>query len=222
MPRKRAKQSARLAQRSALGYDLPPQAKKRGEWGDTPRRAIELLRGPPPPSKKLRIRKDDLNENAPTAGAKTATTGKTLSIPMDMHIRHGERLKDFNERVEQAFAHDINQTMRSNLRSESNRKKRQRRREIFKEKKLAQDPIAAQKAEEDELDFARAPLSRSLHDVVQAPPTLTARPKERRKKAEDAAIQLPERPKPSAARQRILDEERERVIQQYRAQKHRS
>ena len=67
------------------------------------------------------------------------------------------------------------------------------------------DEAAAQR------EFARAPSSRSLHDVALAPPTITARPKERRPTST--------RPKPSPARQRILDEERQRVIELYRAQK---
>jgi hypothetical protein len=130
-----------------------------------------------------------------------------------MHIRPGERLSDFNQRVEQEFAHDIYASMRTNQRSESNQKKRQRRRDVLKAKKRAasgsddddDDESAAQR------EFARAPSSRSLHDVALAPPTITARPKERRPTST--------RPKPSPARQRILDEERQRVIELYRAQK---
>lgn len=193
MPRKRAKHSVRVANRDAMQHDLPPDNKRRGEWGDMPRRAIELFRGPLP--KK---------EAAPAASNVT-------SIP-PMHIRPGERLSDFNQRVEQKFAHDIYSSMRTNQRSESNQKKRQRRRDMLKAKKRSasgsddeDDERAAQR------EFARAPSSRSLHDVALAPPTITARPKERRQKST--------RPKPSPARQRILDEERQRVIEQYRAQK---
>ena len=194
MPRKRAKHSVRVANRDAMEHDLPPDNKRRGEWGDMPRRAIELFRGPPP--KK---------EAAPAKATNT-------SIP-PMHIRPGERLSDFNQRVEQEFAHDIYASMRTNQRSESNQKKRQRRRDVLKAKKRAasgsddddDDESAAQR------DFARAPSSRSLHDVALAPPTITARPKERRPTST--------RPKPSPARQRILDEERQRVIELYRAQK---
>lgn len=109
--------------------------------------------------------------------------------------------------------------MRAELRSESNQKKRQRRRELLKAKKRAADPVA-QRAAEEAADFQRARQARSLHDIAQAPPTITARPKERLKRKtlplDDA---LAQRPKPSAARQRILDEERQRVIAQYRLQK---
>lgn len=132
--------------------------------------------------------------------------------------------------MEQAFASDINATMRSELRSESNQKKRQRRRELLKAKKRASDPFAAQAAEATS-DFRQATQSKSLHDVAQAPPTITAIPKERLKRKASSTTPTPlaaldaqaaARPKPSAARQRILDEERQRVIQQYRAMKHRT
>lgn len=110
--------------------------------------------------------------------------------------------------------------MRSELRSESNQKKRQRRREMLKEKKRRADP-ERQRALDAEHDFRRASQTKSLNDVAQAPPTLTAVPKERlvRKHTHDALDAQAARPKPSAARQRILEEERQRVIQQYRAQK---
>ena len=112
--------------------------------------------------------------------------------------------------------------MRAELRSESNQKKRQRRRELLKAKKRAADPQAARAAEEA-ADFERASQSRSLHDVAQSPPTITARPKERLKRKAPALVEaLAQRPKPSAARQRILDEERQRVIAQYRSMKGRS
>lgn len=121
--------------------------------------------------------------------------------------------------MEQAFSSDINRTMRAELRSESNQKKRQRRRELLKAKKRAADPMAARAADEA-ADFARASQARSLHDVAQAPPTITARPKERLKPKSPALVEaLAQRPKPSAARQRILDEERKRVIAQYRSMK---
>lgn len=190
MPRKRAKQATRLAHRSALEHNLAPQSKRRGEWGDAPRKAIELFSGPP--SKR---RAED--ESAPPA-----------SIP-ELKIRPGERIRDFNQRVEQEFAHDIYASMRTNQRSESNQKKRQRRRERLKAKKQQQRGVGD--ASDDE--FERAPSARPLHDVAQAPPVLTARPKER------APNPMANRPKPSPARQRILDEERKRVIEQYRAQK---
>lgn len=111
--------------------------------------------------------------------------------------------------------------MRRELRSDSNARKRQRRREMLKAKKRAANPLLARSEDADGMDFARASTSRSLHDVAQAPPTLTARPKERKKRdgVADAVEAQAARPRSSAARQRILDEERERVIAQYRAQK---
>ena len=107
-----------------------------------------------------------------------------------------------------AYAPQINQTARRGLRSESNKRKRQRRFEQLQEKKRAADPLAAQRTEEA-LGFARAPPRRSAHDVVDAPPALTVRPK----------VRKPRDPAPSPARQRILGAERERVVQQYRALK---
>lgn len=92
------------------------------------------------------------------------------------------------------------------MRTDSNKRKRQRRLEQLRQKKLASDPVAARAAEEA-LDFKKAPTKRNLHDVAEAPPTLTARPKVPKPRDQVG---------PSPARQRILDEERERVVQQYR------
>ncbi|WFD18873.1 hypothetical protein MCAP1_001086 [Malassezia caprae] len=199
MPRKRAKHSVRQTQRESLGHDLPPGPKRVRD--DMPRKAAVLFR-PPPPRPKA---------DEPPRPAEAP-----------LQIRPGEKLRDFNERVEQAFSSDLNRTMRAELRSESNQKKRQRRRELLKAKKRAADPAAARAAEEA-ADFERASQARSLRDVAQAPPTITARPKERLKRKAPALVEAQaQRPKPSAARQRILDEERQRVIAQYRSMKGRS
>lgn len=83
MPRKRAKLSARQAQRDALGHDLAPEPKNhRGVWGDTPRRAMELFRGPPP---KKRTEEE-------TSKARASSTPQ-------LQIKPGERIKDFNQYV---------------------------------------------------------------------------------------------------------------------------
>lgn len=104
--------------------------------------------------------------------------------------------------------------MRRGQRTESNSRKRERRRELLKAKKRAANPSHEDAAE----DWAQASKTRSLHDVAQAPPEITARPKERKKSV--AAVEaLAARPKPSLARQRILDEERERAVKEYRALK---
>ncbi|WFD30753.1 hypothetical protein MSPP1_001777 [Malassezia sp. CBS 17886] len=204
MPQKRAKQSVRRAQRAQLGYDLAPStAKKRSrpeEWGDAPRGAMELLTGVRP-------------ERTATEAAPHKTGDASA-----LRIRPGERMRDFNQRVERTLAPGINATMRRDLRSESNSKKRERRREIQREKKRAKDPVAARCAEEA-LGWQKAASARPLHDVAQSPPAITQRPKPPKPRAEGAVAAQAERPKPSLARQRILDEERERIIALYRARK---
>lgn len=191
MPTKRAKHSARVAQRETTGFNLAPSSSK--GMNDIPRSARFLFSGPPPKREK-----QDKDKEA-------------------MRIRPNERLSDFNQRVESAFSSDINATMRRENRSESNTKKRARRRELLKAKKRKVDPEQAH--EEAAADWKRAAASRSLHDVAQAPPTLTVRPKERKKPLMAVEAQAAARPKPSLARQRILDEERTRAVQQYRALK---
>ncbi|WFD02267.1 hypothetical protein MOBT1_000949 [Malassezia obtusa] len=194
MPHKRAKSSARHKQRDALGYDQAPSAKS--ALDDIPRSARHLF-APPPPKRK---------EPPRAAPAEPSLT-----------IRPNERMRDFNQRVESAFSADLNATMRREQRSESNTRKRERRRELLKAKKRAANPALAH--EDAAADWAQASKTRSLHDVAQAPPVLTARPKERKRARSAVEEQAAARPKPSAARQRILDEERERVVKQYRALK---
>ncbi|KAI3628322.1 hypothetical protein CBS14141_000025 [Malassezia furfur] len=197
MPHKRAKSSARHSQRDALGFDRAPAGKS--GLDDIPRSARHLFSAPPP---KRKAEADAASQETPA-----------------LKIRPNERMRDFNQRVENAFATDINSTMRREQRSESNTRKRERRRELLKAKKRAANPQLAH--EDAAADWARASKTRSLHDVAQAPPVITARPKERKKAQAPTAVeaQAAARPKPSLARQKILDEERERVVKQYRALK---
>lgn len=125
--------------------------------------------------------------------------------------------------MEQTFAPQINATMRKDMRSESNSKKRERRKEYLREKRRANNPALARREAEEEAqrDWQKASSARSLHDVAQAPPTLTRLPRPPKKSAGDVAVEAVQgaRPKPSPARQRILDAERERAVAQYRQQK---
>lgn len=187
MPRKRAKLAARQSQREAMGYNLAPSTKT--SQSDMPARARALFAGPPPKRDAERSGKDDA-----------------------LKIRPTERISEFNQRVEQAFSSDIHATMRREQRSESNTRKRARRHDVLKAKKRAANPALAHA--DAAADWARAATARPLHDVAQAPPTLTARPKQRKK-----AVVEPERPTPSLARQRILSEEREKAVAAYRAKK---
>ncbi|WFD33471.1 hypothetical protein MCUN1_000284 [Malassezia cuniculi] len=199
MPHKRAKLSTRRAQRESTGVDLAPKA-DRSKERDMPRSAMLVFRQPPPPSSSR-------HESSSKASSKESDAKD--SDAEQLRIRPGEKISAFNRRVESAFATKINETARKENRSESNKRKRQKNLERLRAKKLAKDPIAARRAEEA-LDFKKAPTTRSVREVAEAPPTLTARPKIRKPRDQVG---------PSPARQRILDEERERVVQQYRALK---
>lgn len=110
------------------------------------------------------------------------------------------------------------------MRSESNAKKRERRKEYLRERKRANDPTFVRQEREQEAarNWKKADAARPLHDVAKAPPTLTSRPKQKKPGDQTAALaaeQLAALQKPSPARQRILDEERERTIHEYRQRK---
>ncbi|WFD43815.1 hypothetical protein MPSI1_002480 [Malassezia psittaci] len=195
MPHKRAKHSARNASRDSLGFDRVPTGKT--EMDDIPHSARLLFAGPP-----AKRRPEPDRQEAETS----------------LKIRPNERMRDFRERVDNTFSADINATIKRGQRSESNSRKRERRRELLKAKKRAANPALAH--EDAAADWAKAAEKRSLHDVAQAPPVLTARPKERKKQPSTILeAQAASRPKPSLARQRILDEERDIAVKKYREHK---
>ncbi|KDN52074.1 hypothetical protein K437DRAFT_254628 [Tilletiaria anomala UBC 951] len=188
---------------------------------------------------------------------KAAAVADEKEDPTRMRIREGERLRDFNARVEQAFASTISAAARSASKHAQNQKKRKRRKEggdggsdedsnagdtdgaRQKRKENAQQAEAREKRERDELraqresirhdgedrEFATLSQRKSVRDVVMAPPTLKAG-----KFSKASAGASADRPgkrigadmkqeQSKRAQERMLAEERERVIQTYRKKK---
>ena len=140
MPHKRAKSSARHSQRDALGFDRAPAGKS--GLDDIPRSARHLFSAPPP---KRKAEADAASQETPA-----------------LKIRPNERMRDFNQRVENAFATDINSTMRREQRSESNTRKRERRRELLNHFGGLQE-LSRASAEE----IAKAPgISKKLAELI--------------------------------------------------------
>lgn len=146
MPHKRAKHSDRVAKRFSLGQDLAPGADD-GFFSEMPKGAMRILQGAKVQEAyraKLEARKkaeQDALTKAAKAKAKVldASAGDSKGDnASQLTIRPGEKLRDFNARVEQAMAADVHATFRSASRSQINARKRERR----KLRKAGIDPDA--------------------------------------------------------------------------------
>ncbi|KAJ9476752.1 hypothetical protein PHBOTO_000407 [Pseudozyma hubeiensis] len=135
MPHKRAKHSDRVAKRFSLGKDHAPGAND-GFFSEMPKGAMRILQGAKVQEAhraKLEARKK-AQQQALTKSAKGKAKASDGSAPdtnddatSDLTIRPGEKLRDFNARVEQAMASDVHATFRSASRSKINARKRERR-----------------------------------------------------------------------------------------------
>lgn len=131
MPHKRAKHSDRVAKRFSLGQDLAPSADD-GFFSEMPKGAMRILQGAKVQEAhraKLAARKKAEAEALTKAKgkAKAANSDTSHESPSELKIRTGEKMRDFNARVEQAMASDIHASFRSATRSQINKRKRERR-----------------------------------------------------------------------------------------------
>ncbi|EST10047.1 hypothetical protein PSEUBRA_000450 [Kalmanozyma brasiliensis GHG001] len=134
MPHKRAKHSDRVAKRFSLGQDLAPGAND-GFFSEMPKGAMRILQGAKVQEAhraKLEARKkaeqDALTRAKGKAKASEASTSESNDkAGSELTIRPGEKLRDFNARVEQAMAGDVRASFRSATRSQINARKRERR-----------------------------------------------------------------------------------------------
>ncbi|EPQ27499.1 uncharacterized protein PFL1_05037 [Pseudozyma flocculosa PF-1] len=167
MPHKRAKFSKRQEDRAALGTNLPPPTGKDDyHFNSMPKGAMRILQGAQIQEeyrkRKLAAAKAAQNPTsaASTAAAKGKGKGKdkaagngndneNSSATQELKIRPGEKLRDFNRRVEMAMAHDISSTFRS--KSATNAKKRARR----AARKAGLDPDADSQDEADQEDLRK-------------------------------------------------------------------
>ncbi len=135
MPHKRAKHSDRVAKRFAAGQDLAPGGDD-GFFSDMPKGAMRILQGAKVQEAyraKLQAKKKAEQDAATRAKTKAKVAADTNSSSganddaTELTIRPGEKLRDFNARVEQAMASDIHASFRSATRSQINARKRERR-----------------------------------------------------------------------------------------------
>ncbi|TKY90662.1 hypothetical protein EX895_000660 [Sporisorium graminicola] len=135
MPHKRAKHSDRVAKRFSLGQDLAPGADD-GFFSEMPKGAMRILQGAKVQEayrEKLQAKKKAQQEaltkakdKAKASDASAADTNNATAASQ-LTIRPGEKLRDFNARVEQAMASDVRASFRSATRSQINARKRERR-----------------------------------------------------------------------------------------------
>ncbi|CDU24051.1 uncharacterized protein SPSC_02680 [Sporisorium scitamineum] len=133
MPHKRAKHSDRVAKRFSLGQDLAPGADD-GFFSEMPKGAMRILQGAKVQEAyraKLQAKKEAeqeaLTKSKGKAKAFDASAADSSNAASQLTIRPGEKLRDFNARVEQAMASDVRASFRSATRSQINARKRERR-----------------------------------------------------------------------------------------------
>ncbi|KAJ1030246.1 hypothetical protein NDA16_001157 [Ustilago loliicola] len=127
MPHKRAKHSDRVAKRFSIGKDLAPSSDD-GFFSEMPKGAMRILQGGKVQEAyraKLQAKKKAEQEALTKAKGKAKASEDDAAA--ELTIRPGEKMHDFNARVEQAMASDVHATFRSASRSSINARKRERR-----------------------------------------------------------------------------------------------
>ena len=131
----------------------------------------------------------------------------------DPKIMPHETLADFNRRVESTLRGDVSRAIKS-----ANSKKKTMENEAKKAKEQRKKPIPEEPVpkgvkrkhdvNDEPLEFASVPKPRRLNDIAQAPPSL---PKLRVSKDEEKSVWSAK-----GKQERLMEIERERVIQKYR------
>ncbi|SNX81754.1 uncharacterized protein MEPE_00459 [Melanopsichium pennsylvanicum] len=184
MPHKRAKHSDRVAKRFQLGQDLAPSADD-GFFSEIPKGAMRILQGAKVQQayrEKLQAKKK-VEQDALTKAKRKAQLSNPGGSPnhsaSELTIRPGEKLRDFNARVEQAMAADVRSSFKSATRSLTNARKRERRKlraagihphadphdleQQESERKAKADKAAALEASQ----LSKADLKRQRHAIQQ-------------------------------------------------------
>lgn len=156
MPHKRAKHSDRVAKRFSLGKDLAPAADD-GFFSEMPKGAMRILQGGKVQEAyraKLQAKKKAEQEALTKAKgkAKASESSAADDAASELTIRPGEKLRDFNARVEQAMASDVRASFKSATRSQVNARKRESR----KLRKAGIDPDADPEDHEEQESARKA------------------------------------------------------------------
>ncbi|PWZ02589.1 hypothetical protein BCV70DRAFT_3044 [Testicularia cyperi] len=170
MPHKRANHSARKARRFVAGENLAPGADD-GFFSDMPKGAMRIIQGGKIQD-DYRRKKQEQKKHQEEAAAKArekgkakATSDSAVNIASDLKIRPGEKLKDFNARVEQAMASDIHASFKSATRSTINARNRARR----KARASGLDPDADPEALEHEEAQRKAKADKAAANEANEP-----------------------------------------------------
>ncbi|EJU02495.1 hypothetical protein DACRYDRAFT_107412 [Dacryopinax primogenitus] len=198
MAHKRPKRSVREQEQKQRGFDHAP---KTAEKDDAPRGAMRVLN-----AQSIRAEykeKKRKREEEPTGQEKTSKKRKTEAEKEkeELKLRPGERLEDFNRRVDRALKPRIKASKASKAKA------------IISEKEAAPESAPPPTKKERKTDFDSLPLSRRVNDIAQAPPSLTRLPQNAAKKGEgregkEGVLSL--------ATRAALEEERARVVERYR------
>ncbi|KIO25332.1 hypothetical protein M407DRAFT_25344 [Tulasnella calospora MUT 4182] len=222
MPHKRLKQSARIERRNKLGFDRPP-TKEKGDsmskkmaWITNAEEMREQL-------KQLKRKREEEEEGIrPPKRSRGSAGDGEAGQPTAVKIKPGESMRDFNRRVEEEFKWKM-QGVYKQASKGGGGKKRKAAKQDAQDNPTGSSITATTSAEakpstgKGKTEFERRVDRRSVNDVAEAPPTLTALPRGAAAAAgksgkASAESQLPV----SAVQKRMMEEEREKAIERYR------
>ncbi|UZJ51141.1 hypothetical protein CBS101457_000461 [Exobasidium rhododendri] len=196
MPHKRSKFADRMADRAKKGNDLPPNNDL--HFKSLPKGAMRIINAASIQAQYREKKKEREEELA------RKTKGKGKGEQGTLQIREGEKMGDFNRRVESTMAKDINKSIRATNETSKKRKRKGGaenedhpseeastfasakknavpRESNSKDLKRAREAIENGKGKE--IEFKQADSRKRLNDVVQAPPNLTKAPRGESKSA---------------------------------------
>ncbi|KAF8524055.1 hypothetical protein BU17DRAFT_85089 [Hysterangium stoloniferum] len=234
MPHKRAKLSARQAERAKRGSDLAPTATVPLTQESIPKSIARVLQAEA-------VRKAHGEKRARGEDAQDGVNGdhsaKRRKKDVEQHkksveIKHGESIPQFNRRVEEEMRAPVAEAMQM---SRAVTKKARRLDAKAKAEKIAaaqvkSKPAAAANdvaksehvktvsapARNTKTEFDKAAIRTRLNDVVQEPPTLTKLPRGASKLQADKRSTDKTNGVVSMAQKQMMELERENAIRRYR------
>ncbi|KAG0139598.1 hypothetical protein CROQUDRAFT_54472 [Cronartium quercuum f. sp. fusiforme G11] len=224
MPHKRAKASLRKATALAKGHDLPPiklstRPKEKistiGDHGalDIPKNMYRILKSEQIRAEyKLKMKAKATEEGGDGQVPKKSTTKSRTTT--ELRLEPGEKLSAFNRRVEDTMRPQVTAVLKTarNKTATKTSKPSILETKITDVKVEAKPELTSITKSSRPTEFAPKPTKFSLHDIVMEPPLALTKPL---KKNPTQLKSLPI----SNAQKRILEEEREKVIQRYRQMK---
>ncbi|KAG8935415.1 hypothetical protein FRC01_000022 [Tulasnella sp. 417] len=221
MPHKRLKHSARMERRDKLGYDRPPtkgehdsMSKKMG-WITNAEKMREQL-------KQLKRKREEEEEGVrPPKRSRGSAGDGEAEQPTAVKIKPGESMRDFNRRVEEEFKWKMQSAYKTASKGGGGKKRKAAKQDA--QDNSAGGPITAttsadakSSAGKGKTEFDRRVDRRSVNDVAEAPPTLTALPRGAAAAGKSGKASAESQLPVSAVQKRMMEEEREKAIKRYR------